>query len=89
MTKLILIIIVTSLTAFGQFRDDGLNQPKVKEGIFVLAGAKRPINFRHFRHFSSLVTPIAYPHPSALAMSLQMHRVDQERWHQGQDKGAP
>ena len=33
MTKLFLILIVTSLSAFGQFRDDGLNQPKVKEGI--------------------------------------------------------
>jgi hypothetical protein len=33
MTKLLLILIFTSLSVFGQFRDDGLNQPKVKEGI--------------------------------------------------------
>jgi hypothetical protein len=33
MTKFLLILIFTSLTAFGQFRDVGLNQPKVKEGI--------------------------------------------------------
>jgi len=33
MSKLLLILIVFSFTAFGQFKDDGLNQPKVKEGI--------------------------------------------------------
>jgi hypothetical protein len=33
MNKLLLILIFTSLSAFGQFKDDGLNQPKVKEGI--------------------------------------------------------
>ena len=33
MNKLLLIFIFSSLSAFGQFRDDGLNQPKVTEGI--------------------------------------------------------
>ncbi len=33
MIKLLLILIVTSISAFGQFRDDGLNQPKVKESM--------------------------------------------------------
>ena len=33
MNKLLLILIFTSVSTFAQFRDDGLNQPKVKEGI--------------------------------------------------------
>lgn len=33
MKKIILILMVASLPVYGQFRDDGLNQPKVKEGI--------------------------------------------------------
>ena len=33
MKKYVFLIVLIPVVSFGQFRDDGLNQPKVKEGI--------------------------------------------------------